>query len=186
MPNYVRVRGLARRGIRVRSSIASQNAVTVAGNNSVIVDLDDPKTRADIGHHASIGQLQVIGPVARIANGVAANAAVVDQGLVVTPRAGSLVLDVSAGRFRWNSAGTWTTVNVAATTVTLGAADATNPRVDYVQVTTGGVVSAVAGTAAAVPTAAAAPTAPTFKLAEAYVPATATTPLNVVDTRPLP
>jgi hypothetical protein len=186
MPNYVRVRGLARRGIRLRSAIAAQNAVTVSGTNIVIVDLDDPKTRADIAHHAAIGQLQVVDAVARAALGVAANAVVVDQGITVLPNPGSLQLTVTPGTFRWNSAGTWTTVQFAGATLTLGAANATNPRIDYVQVTNAGVASIIAGTAAAVPVAAAAPTAPTFKVAEVYLPANATQPLSVLDTRPLP
>jgi hypothetical protein len=186
MPQYVKVRGLARRGIRLRSALAAPNGVTVSGLNTVIVDLDDPKTRADIGHHASIGQLQVIDAVPRVALGTAANAVVVDQGCVVLPNPGSLQLTVTPGSFRWNNAGTWTTVAFAGATLTVGTANATNPRVDYVQITNAGVASVVAGTAAPVAVAAAAPTAPTFKVAEVYVPVNATQPLSVVDTRPLP
>jgi hypothetical protein len=191
MPQYVRVRGLARKGVRLRTTLSSTggSAVTITGTNVVTVDLDDAKTRADIAHHSAIGQIQVIGTVARQTS-AAANAGAVQSGCVVTPRQGSLVADVSAGTFLWNDAGTLRTVPVTAQTVTFTANATGNNRTDYVVLTPtgGGVTYAISVTAGGTTFpfgAAATPAAPAAILATAVIPPSATQPTNVVDTRPL-
>jgi hypothetical protein len=184
MPTYVRARGLARKGVRIRSKLAGGSAVTLTGRGWTLLDLDDPNTRADVAHHSSIGQILVGGNVNRYTT---APVAVVDSGCVVTPRQGSLVLDVSAGTVRLAAN---TTQAVTATTVTLGAAPATagQKRVDLVQVrATTGAVTLVAGTAGPGAVAPAVTTAGTdIALAYVLVEANATQPTYVDDVRPLP
>lgn len=198
MPTYVRVRGLARRGIRLRSSIgaAGGNAITIAGLQTTIVDLDDPKTRADIAHHSAIGQLQVVDYVsgARVGATTSNNGLIVTSGLVVGNPGQTFVLPFTAGSLTWfNTTGSvWTVVPVAAGTVTIGAPSST-PRIDTVVVNTAGTVSVTAGTPAgnspspapAVATATI-PVSPA-PVAQVYVPTTGgTAPTYVLDVRPLP
>lgn len=187
MPSYVRVRGNARRGIRLRSSIGAQNAVTVTNRQSTIVDLDDPNTRADLGHHISIGQLLVLDTVPRSTFGTYPNT-VVQTGVVPTAAgSGSLQVNVSAGTLLTaTAAGASTTQAVAAQSVTLGAPSA-NPRIDTIQVATAtGVVSVVAGTAAVAGASAPAAAGGNIAIGEAYVAPGATQPSYVKDVRPLP
>jgi hypothetical protein len=187
MPTYVRVRGNARRGIRLRSSIGAQNAVTITNRQATIVDLDDPNTRADLGHHISIGQLLVLDTVARATFGAYPNT-VVQQGAVATSAgSGTFQVNVSAGTLLTATAATTSTTQaVAAQSVTLGA-PAAQPRVDTIQVATAtGVVSVVAGTPAVAGAAAPAAAGGNIAIAEAYVAPGATQPSYVRDVRPLP
>lgn len=192
MPTYARVRGLARRGIRVRSKLGGGNAVTIGGSSTITVDLDDPNTRQDIAHHSAIGQLQIVDFVARQTS-AAASAGAVQSGFVVTPRQGSLVADVTGGTFLWNDATTLRTVTLTATTVTFGANATANPRTDYVvlDVTAGGATGAVIVTAGSTTFpfgGAATVAAPDVVIAEALIPANTTAtsqPVYVIDRRPL-
>lgn len=191
MPSYVRVRGLARRGIRVRSSISGTgNAVTVAGNQTVTLDLDDPKTRADISHHSAIGQLQVVDYVNR-STSAAASAGVFTAGGNVVPRSGSLVADVTPGTFVWNDAATLRTVTIPAQTVTFGANASGNPRTDFVIITpvAGGTTFSITVTAGTTTFpfggAPAAPAAPVQVVAEVLIANNAIAPTYVLDRRPL-
>ena len=179
MPTYVRVRGLARRKIRVRSAISAANAISINNKTSVVVDLDDAKTRADLNHHISIGQLLTVGAVAR-----GTGATIVDSGVIGTAGQGSSSVSVTSGTLRTTANAT---VAVAATTVTAGASPATGKRVDLVQVdTTSGAVTLKAGVAAAVGAVAPAPDAGNLAVAEVIVEAGATGVTAVNDVRPLP
>lgn len=93
------------------------------------------------------------------------------SGCAVTPSA-LMVLAVSAGS-AWFSAGT-AAVAYAGGTVTIGTADATNPRIDLVTISNAGAAAVTAGTAAAHPVFPAIP-ANTALCAAVWVPATATT-----------
>lgn len=106
------------------------------------VNLDNKRVARDLARHSSIGQLVQVGSFWKSDDGV------VDFGGKVTVRATGLVLDVSAVNF---TRGDGTTKGSgAAGTATVGAADATNPRIDTVVVdTTSGAYSVVAGTATA-------------------------------------
>jgi hypothetical protein len=113
----------------------------------------------------------------------------VSLGGVVTNRATGLTLDVTAGQI---TRADGSVRAITAGTVTVGAADATNPRVDTVVAdTTSGAVSVIAGTAtagASTFTLTGRGTVPANRVVLAYVvvPATATnlTAANVVDARP--
>lgn len=174
MPPFVIVRGLSRRALRIGGQRITNKA-------DVTIDLGDPTTRRDVGHHSAIGQLTVVGDRLPAATAVT----VITQGGVVTETAGTTArgLDVSAGTLKV-AAGT--TQAIAAQTVAFGAADATNPRVDLVVVAdASGTASVVAGTARATGPAAPAAGAGNTALAEVYVPANATKPSWIRDVRPL-
>lgn len=104
----------------------------------------------------------------------------VSSGCACTPNASgsTLVVAVAAGFI----ISTGLIVAVSGTTVTPGAAHATLNRFDLVTVNTAGVVSIVAGTAAATPVF---PTTTNVVLASVYIPATATsiTSGNIIDKR---
>lgn len=148
------------------------------------VNLDNKRVSRDLARHSAIGQLIQAGiPFFQNDDGV------VDQGGKVTVRATGLVLDVSAVNFTRASGATGSGV---AGTATVGAADATNPRIDAVVVdTTSGAISVAAGTATAgtnLVTLAGKPALVANRIALSYVlvPNTATNLVqdNVVDVRP--
>lgn len=148
------------------------------------VNIDNKRVQRDFSRHGAIGQVIQAGiPFFQNDDGV------VDFGGKVTVRATGLVVDVSAVNFTRASA---VAGSGAAGTATVGAADATNPRVDAVVVdTTSGAFSIAAGTATAGTngvTLAGKPTLAANRIALAYilVPATATnlTQANVFDVRP--
>lgn len=179
MPSYVKVRGLARRGIRLKSALTGPTAVNVNNKTTVVVDLDDAGTRADLAHHSAIGQLLVFGEPQR-----STTAPVIEAGVVGQAVPGSLNVPVTAGRTR-DAANA--TVAVPAVTVTAGAAPATGKRVDLVQVnTTTGVTTLKAGTAANAAAAAPAPDATNVPVATVLVEAGQTQVTAVNDVRPLP
>jgi hypothetical protein len=179
MPSYVRVRGLGRKGIRLRSSLSGPTAVTVNNKTTVVVDLDDAATRADLAHHSSIGQLLVFGDPPR-----SSTVPVVDFGFTGAATQGSLSVSVTAGRLR-DAANA--TVSGVATTVTAGAAPGTGKRVDLIQVhTTTGVVSLKAGTSATAGAVAPAADASNVGVATVIVEAGQTQVTAVNDIRPLP
>lgn len=104
------------------------------------------------------------------------------SGCATTATGSSMVLTVASGSVRL---GPGVIVTVPGNTVTIGAADATNPRYDLVVAASSGTATVIAGTAAAQPV------FPTFNpvtqvpLYAVYVPATATTlaTANLVDKR---
>lgn len=107
----------------------------------------------------------------------------VTVGCTVTATSGNMVVSVAAGATQNGVPGT--TATVIAQTVTASAASTTLPRYDLVVVSAAGVVSIVAGTAAAVPAIPTA-TAGSVELALLYIPAgttVLTTAANVIDKR---
>lgn len=166
---------------------------SISPTRTTYVNVEGGRSQRDLSRHSAIGAVLQVGP-AFFQN----DDGTVDGGGVVTTRATTLVVDISA--VRWTSAAK-VAGNAAAGTATLGAADATNPRIDAIVVNTGtGVYSVVAGTATAgaslTPTRPGAASTflaglaaiPASSIALAYilVPATATTLLqtNVLDVRP--
>lgn len=104
-------------------------------------------------------------------------------GCAVTATTSNMVVSVAAGVTQHGTPGT--TATVIAQTATATTADATNPRFDRVVVSSAGVMSIVAGTAAPVPAFPAVP-AGSVELAILYIPATVTaltTAANVIDRR---
>lgn len=179
MPSYVRARGLARRGIRIRSTVSGPTAVTINNKTTVVLDLDDAATRADVAHHSAIGQLLTFGDPPR-----STTSPVVEQGFTGVAQAGSLNVPVTAGRLRDAANATVTGV---ATVVTAGAAPGTGKRLDLIQVHTGtGVVTLKAGTSATAGAVAPAADATNIGVATVLVEAGQTQVTAVNDVRPLP
>ncbi len=170
MPELVKIRGLARRGVRIGATGDVTPAKTVSSKATAIINLDDPITRRDVARHSAIGSLTVVGDVFAAVRGCA-----VSQGT-------GLTINIGAGTlFREDSVDP---VAVAAASVTLVAADVANPRIDLVVVNTWtGAVTAVAGTAAATPQPPGLP-ANSVGLAQVRVNAGATTPAFVRDVTP--
>jgi hypothetical protein len=171
-------RSLARRtGIDVANKGFTDGATTW-------LNVDNRRVRRDLAKHSSIGQLIQAGiPFYQADDGV------VEHGGKVTVRATGLTVDVSQViATRANGS----TVNHAADTVAVGAADATNPRIDIIALdTTTPNIVVIAGTATAGATkenhrGVADLPANRIALAHVLVPATATnlTQANVVDVRP--
>lgn len=153
-------------------------------SKATYVNVDNPRVKRDLAARSAIGSFFVAGNAfEQLDDGV------VDAGGKVTTRATTLVVDISAvNATRANG----TKVSNAADTVTIGAADATNPRIDLVALNTASPdIVVVAGTATAGATLnnlSGKPAVPANRIALAYilVPATATTLVqtNVVDVRP--
>lgn len=168
MAQLVQVRGTVRSGTRI-------NGVTVSSRATQTFDLDDPKTRQELGHHVAIGRAVVVGN-----RNPATTAITVVQGIndlrttftgargATTSPGGTLTLDVAAGTLLL--AGGTTQAVAAVNALATTAADATNPRIDIVQVSDAGVVSYKAGTARATGPAAPAPDATNTALYEVTVP----------------
>jgi hypothetical protein len=159
MAEFIKIRGLARRGFRVA------NQQVTSGKN-VVVDLDVGQARRDLAHHMSIGQVVVVGET-DVA--VERNTGKVTPGTTTTVSvsAGTLYNDSVTGQYPASV----TVPGVANTAVT--AADPTNPRIDLVTLnrSTGAAV-VTAGTAAATPVPPAQP-ANTVVVATVRVPAAA-------------
>jgi hypothetical protein len=136
MSTIVGLRGLAR---QTKFDVGGKSFSTGV---TTLLNLDNKRVARDIARHSAIGQtVQAIPAFFQNDDGV------VEQGGKVTVRATGLVLDVSAINFTRASGAAGTG---AAGTATIGAADATNPRVDTVVVnTTSGAFSVIAGTATA-------------------------------------
>lgn len=124
------------RSVKVR--IAGRSLGPTAGT---FVNLDSARVQRDISRHASIGGIHDAGShIEIISDGYR------DSGGTVAPRATGLVLDVAP--VAWVNAAKVAGSQGTAGTATVGAADATNPRVDIVCVnTTTGAFSVVAGVA---------------------------------------
>lgn len=127
--------------------------------------LDVPKpTQATHARQAVLSSVDIDAIVAAIGGeGVISGCAVTAQ----SPA--TMSLDVAAGTVRIANAN----VSVTAGAVTIGAADATNPRIDLVSVSSAGAKTVTAGTPAAVPVMPDIP-ASSVALAQVFVPAAAT------------
>lgn len=107
-------------------------ATGAAGSGSgatAFVNIDNPRVNRDVARHTTLGAL-LAGtglPFSLADDGI------ITQGGQVTNRATGLVLDVAAVNFN-NAAGT--AGSGAVGTATVGAADATNPRIDTIAVNT--------------------------------------------------
>lgn len=147
------------------------------------IDISKGSVAKDFASHASIGQVYPVGPLtASNTDGVITTGAIVDQGA----SSADLILGISAGEVRSRSTGVHVAVAATTTAVTLSAADATNPRIDIVQVkVSDGSVAKKNGTPAAVPVA---PTADAgyIAVANVLVDANATGIANakITDVRP--
>lgn len=154
------------------------------------INIDSSRSQRGLAAHSSIGAVRSVGaPFYHGDDGV------IERGALVTTRATTLVVDVSAGSLV-SAAGTRVAVPAATGTVTT--ADATNPRIDTIVLNTStGAVVVVAGTATAgahlsepsktgFRAGAAAIPASRIAIAHVLVPANATTLLqaNVLDVRP--
>lgn len=108
------------------------------------VNLDNPRVYRDFGRHSALGNIiSVTSPHIGFDDGF------IQQGGKVTVRASTLVVDVSALTFVTVAAPA-TNVQQSAQTATVGAADATNPRIDTIAINTAtGAAVVVAGTATA-------------------------------------
>lgn len=178
MSTMVGYRGTSRRSQRIGSK-------SVDSNKTTLINLDNKRAWRDLVSHSSIANtaIQVTAPFYQNDDGTVA------QGGLVKNRATGLVLDVTAIHFVRTSGAKGTG---AAGTATVGAADATNPRIDTVVVdTTSGAFSVIAGTAtqgASLFNLQGKGTVPANRIVLAYVlvPATATnlTAASLADARP--
>jgi hypothetical protein len=168
-----------------RSQKARVGGKVPTSNKTTWVNINNPRVQRDIARHSAVGAIHTVG-LAFTQN----DDGVVDAGGAVTARASGLTVDVSAINF---TRGDGTTKGTgAAGTATVGAADATNPRIDVIAVnTTNGAFVVVAGTATAGATldnhrGVADLPANRIGLAQVLVPATATdvTQANIADVRP--
>lgn len=164
MATYIKFRAISR-SQRIRIG----NQTIPNASSSVAVDIDNGRLRRDLQHHLAIGAVLPISTekdAIALGTGVTSGG-IVDQGVSAT----DLALRVSAGSLRQSNG---TVVAIVAGTPSVTAADVTNPRIDNVVVTDAtGVVTIVAGTAAAAPSPPAV-AGGTTKLAEVSVPANAT------------
>jgi hypothetical protein len=175
MAAYLPIRAISRsQSVRV----GSQKALV---DSTIYVDVTDGKVKRDLQHHAAIGAFLVVGPITEDTGDV-----IVDWGLQTTQgvSGADLIITTEAGELVNRQTGD--KVDVDSTDLTLSDADATNPRIDIVQVHTGtGVVTKKDGTAAATPSQPA-PDASNLLIAAVSVPAndTAITNSQITDLRP--
>jgi hypothetical protein len=109
---------------------------------STWINVDSPRNQRDLARHSGIGAIYDVGD----ALGFPSDGYITNGGFV-TVRASTLVMDISPVYFVRASAVAGSQV---ADTVTIGAADATNPRIDVVAVDTATPdIVVVAGTATA-------------------------------------
>jgi hypothetical protein len=158
--------------------IASQKIKT---DTTAYIDISDPKTLRELQHHSALGAVYPVGELSTSNATAVFEGATVDEG----SNAADMVVQINAGRLYTRDTGV-TIVAVKAGTITITAADATNPRIDIIQVhTTTGAVTKVDGTAAASPVAPAA-SATNVVIARVSVPAndTAITTDQITDVAP--
>lgn len=140
----------------------------IKSDTTSYVDLSDPKTQREFQHHSALGAVYVAFLSASNPTQVF-EGATVDEG----SNAADMVVAVNDGRIFARDTGV-TVVQIKESTITMTAADGTNPRIDIIQVhTTTGVATKVDGTAAASPVAPAA-SASNVAIARVSVPATDT------------
>lgn len=175
MAEYLPIRGLSR-SVNVR--VGGQKILPGA---TYYVDIADGKTRRELQRHSTLGSYIVVGPVSQDSGDV-----VVSWGAQTTQGSSGadLVITVENGELRNRTSGDY--VDIDQTDLTISAADATNPRIDLVQVdASSGAVSKKDGTAAVTP-AAPAPDSGNIAIANVSVPAndTAITTNQITDRRP--
>ena len=179
MAQLVQVRGAARSPFRV-------NNLPVNSWTTQTFDLDDPKTRRELGNHIAIGKVFVVGSRSP-ANTAVTVVDTINAGIVTFTggKQNPGTVSITGGNLRV-AAGT-TVAIVPQTALALGAADATNPRIDIIQINeTNGVVSVKAGAARATGPAAPAPDVSNVALYEVTRPPTSSTrPVTLRDVRPL-
>lgn len=175
MAQYLPIRGIHRsQSVRIGSQQIKPDVTTY-------VDISDGKVKRDLQRYSALGSFIVVGPLSQDTGDV-----VVDWGLQTTQGASGadLIITTEAGELLNRS--TSARVDVDQTDLTISAADATNPRVDIVQVhSTTGAVTKKNGTAAATPSAPA-PDTGNIVIANVSVPAndTAITTNQITDRRP--
>jgi hypothetical protein len=157
---------------------------SLSPSSTALVNIDNKRVQRDLGRHSAIGAFfQTTPPIFQNDDGV------VNQGGKVTTRATTLVLDISPV---YATRASGATVSHVADTVTLTAADATNPRIDTIALNTSSAdIVKIDGTATAganLFNLTGKGTVPANRIVLAYVlvPATATalTQTNVIDARP--
>lgn len=177
MPPYLPVRALNRsQGLRFGKVGTTKPSATT----TTYVDLGDGEQRRDLAHHATLGAIFPVGPLTNS-----------NANVVVTTGAGFTAGNalnnstVAAGELKDRTTALYTAI-VANSGVTFTANASGNPRIDLVVVdNVTGVVSVVAGTAAATPVApsAGATQTPLYQVAIANG---ASVPGAVTDVRPRP
>jgi hypothetical protein len=141
----------------------------------------DPVSSGDFVETIRIGSAQNLDTVFQTIGGVESIVGYIDKqdglisGGVVTWSGTGLTFDVSAATYRIDG----TRYTSAAGSVTLAAADATNPRIDVVAVNTSGVIAVLTGTPAANPVEPQIDPATQVYLTSVLVAAGATTPSNI-------
>ncbi len=174
MAQYLPVRAFNRsQQVRIGKQRVTPTATT-------FVDISDALQRKELAYHSAIGAVIPVGPLsASNADVVVNSGAYTDEGAANN----DLIVRTYAGTLRNRQTGA--TVSVTQTDTTLSAADATNPRIDLIQVdATTGAVTKKTGTAAASPVAPT-PDAGTIVVAQVSVPAndTAITTNQITDVR---
>lgn len=142
MAEYLPIRALNRsQNVRI-------NKARVSSTTTSYVDLSDPVQRKEFSRHSAIGAVFPVGPLS------ATNSEVVVQSGASTDEGAAnndMIVRTYAGTIRNRSTGA--TVAVTQTDTTLSTADATNERIDLIQVkASNGEVKKVTGTPAASPT----------------------------------
>lgn len=176
MAEYLPIRALNRsQSIRIAN-------VRVTTTETAYVDISTAQSRKELAYHSSIGAIVVVGALSPTNS-----LAVVTQGATTNQgsSAADLIVNTEPGTVKNRNNGVAVSVLLAETT--LATADATNPRLDLIQVNyTTGAVTKVTGTAAATPVLKA-PEAGNIALAQIEVAANATGIANnkITDKRPL-
>lgn len=141
MAEYLPIRAFNRsQNVRIESQ-------KVTPTTTVYVDISKATTRKELSYHSAIGAVYVVGTLSSsnsvniVSSGVTTNQGASSADLVVTTEPGTI-----------RNRQTGTTTAVVLTESTLAAADATNPRIDIIEVKVAdGSVKKVTGTAAASP-----------------------------------
>lgn len=153
----------------------------ITRDKTFYVDIDNGQVRRDLERHAAFGAFIIVGPLTTSNADITVETGVnTDEGAANN----DLVVRTYAGELRNRATGAY--VSVAQTDTTMSAADATNPRIDIIQVhNTTGVVTKKNGTAAASPVAPS-PDASNTVIARVTIPAndTAITTNQITDVRP--
>jgi hypothetical protein len=175
MAEYLPIRALNRsQNIRI-------GGVRVTPTETAYVDISTAQSRKELNYHSSIGAIVVVGALSTTNSiAVITQGATTNQGSSAT----DLIVNTEPGTVKNRNNGV--AVSILLTETTIATADATNPRLDLIQVNyTTGAVTKVTGTAAASPVLKA-PEAGNLALAQVEVLANATGIANskITDKRP--
>lgn len=175
MALYLPIRALNRsQNVRIDSQ-------KISATTTAYIDISKVSVRREFAQHSAVGAVFPVGPLTSSNANQVVVGATVDEG----SNAADMVVQVNPGYIRDRSTSA-VVIQIKASTLTITAADATNPRIDVIQVnTTTGVVTKVDGTAAASPSAPAV-TAGNVAIAQVTVPAndTAITTDQIADVAP--